>query len=61
MYKVVFLSDAERSFKQLDTTIQKRIAAINLAIKYPNSVIPAWPESFFEFILLRRPIPDKRG
>jgi hypothetical protein len=33
----------------------------NPAIKYPNSVIPACPESFFEFNLLRRPIPDKRG
>jgi len=25
-----------------------------------NSVIPACPESFFGFNLLRRPIPDKR-
>jgi hypothetical protein len=34
---------------------------INPAMKYPNSVIPACPELFFEFNLLRCLIPDKQG
>jgi hypothetical protein len=37
---------------------QGSFQSINLAIKYPNSVIPACPESFFEFNLLRRSIPE---
>jgi hypothetical protein len=34
---------------------------IKPAIKYLNFVIPACPESFFAFDVLRRLIPDKRG
>jgi hypothetical protein len=34
---------------------------IKPAIKYLNYVIPACPESFFTFDVLRRLIPDKRG
>jgi mRNA-degrading endonuclease RelE of RelBE toxin-antitoxin system len=48
MYKVAFLPDAEKSFKQLDTTIQKRIAAkidwlaenADLVIHHPLKSLP---------------------
>ena len=48
MYQVVFLPDAEKSFKQLDTTIQKRIAAkidwlaenADLVIHHPLKSLP---------------------
>jgi hypothetical protein len=41
-----------------DVEISKKITIIDPASKYLNSVIPACPESFLEFNLLRCLIPE---